>query len=79
MKQVSLETATKGGNSGQCVEVLALILARAIDECESKRDLASLSRRYMDLMGLFPSTSDEGIDDLIKGKSGPDLRHLSVV
>lgn len=41
-----LKTATSGKDRLEMLKTLAAILAADIDECESSRDLAALSRQY---------------------------------
>lgn len=44
---MSLEGAAEVGSRVDALKELRKLLARAIDECESKRDLSSLSARFM--------------------------------
>lgn len=47
---MSLKTASNSDDMLSQLIELRKILAAAIDECESKRDLAALSRRYIDVI-----------------------------
>lgn len=59
----SLESASELGSRLDSLRVLRRILARAIDECESKRDLSSLANRYSQvceqIAGLEAAVPDE--------------------
>lgn len=47
---MSLEGTAELGTRLDALKELRKLLARAIDECESKRDLAALSNRFTDVV-----------------------------
>ena len=59
----TLASATKAGGAEEQLRTLQARLARAIDGCESARDLAALSKQYRDcvsqLAALQPADEDE--------------------
>lgn len=64
----TLLEATDSGGYADELRTLARILAGAIDECESKRDLAALSRRYLEVAERIEGRGKEpgqGIADLV--------------
>lgn len=60
-----LYTATEGGDRYECLETLALTLADAIDSCESKRDLAALSKRYIEVSGALEAERQNHVQDVV--------------
>ena len=57
----SLKEAAKTGNHQKTLIALRDKLAGAIDDCNSGRDLAALSRRLIDVMEKIPSTPDPDV------------------
>lgn len=79
----SLAIANAEGELLTRLEALAAKLAEQIDETDG-RGLGALAREYrqtVEAIEAIKKTEKEpgSIDDLIEGKTGPDLRRLSVV
>jgi len=58
---MALADVSNGNNTLEQLVELRIILARAIDTCESSRDLAALSRRYMEVVEAIDAI-DRGLD-----------------
>lgn len=64
----SLECATARFDRLDALKALALRLAGEIDECESMRDLAALSRQYRETMSdIYELENGEDDDDEASG------------
>lgn len=71
----SIEEAAKTGSRRATLEALRDKLAASIDECESGRDVAALSRRLMDVCEILDTLPVEDEDaksplDLMRDKYG---------
>lgn len=55
---MSVSTAAASGSEREALVALRDTLARAIDECESGRDLASLSRQFVDVVSRLGESED---------------------
>lgn len=61
-----LKTATSGNDRLEMLHELARILAAEIDDCESSRDLAALSRQYRETIREIDAIENgEDADDAI--------------
>ena len=66
-----LVSAAKSGNRRETLEALRDKIAASIQDCESGRDVAALSKRLMEVMGE--------LDDLPKQSEEDELAELQAI
>ena len=66
-----LVSAARSGNRRETLEALRDKIASSIQDCESGRDVAALSKRLMEVMGE--------LDELPKPSDADDLEELQAI
>ena len=72
---MAMSEAASTGERVTALEELRDVLARAIDGCESARDLAALSRQMTDVLAQLdelapPATKGTALDELTRRRQG---------